>query len=90
MSYCRFSEDGSDVYVIGTGDGFQCYCNEPGNFTDTEEGMIAHLSMHKRAGLLVPDRAVHRLWSEVGGPRPAVNPEIAEAVERVIAEHKGA
>ena len=79
MSYCRFGEEGSDVYVFGSSLGIECCgCSlRQGHSTlaATPQAMIAHLAEHKGAGHYVPIAAIERLWLEVVGPKAAVRPE---------------
>jgi len=68
MSYCRFSsicEDGrkSDVYVIGTGEGFECYCGA--ELMQCRWEMISHLEWHIAQGDAVPRYAIERLKKEI-------------------------
>lgn len=68
MSYCRIGE-GSDVYLIRSGSILVCHCAR-GGFTcqvGEEQKMIDHLVRHRRAGDLVPDRAIRRLSAERDG-----------------------
>lgn len=81
MSYVRFGEDGSDVYVYGHVDGFitcvDCLLGTGGSYsTDTDLGrfdqMIVHVIDHLRFGHTVPDSVITRLIErrneELGGP----------------------
>ena len=70
MSYVRFGEDGSDVYVYCSVLGsFVCdYClleNRRGFSSFTRSGMIAHLQKHIEAGHVVPSEAIERLQEEI-------------------------
>lgn len=73
MSYCRWGEDGSDVYVFGASasiddadDYLVCmHLDDAGSFTCKTPGeMIAHLREHRHRGDVVPDRAFERLQEE--------------------------
>jgi hypothetical protein len=68
MSYCRWGEDGSDVYVIGTHDGeWWCVqCKHEGAIAHTPTEMIVHLQIHRNRGDTVPNRAFERLQEELG------------------------
>lgn len=68
MSYCRYGEGDSDVYVIRTFDGsLYCYCSGKGQQQRSEQGMIDHLREHVARGDMVPDRAFVRLTAERDG-----------------------
>lgn len=75
MSYARWGEDGSNVYVFGTGDEIVCMqCTldpDPGgSFSTRQPGeMLAHLKRHREAGHIVPERAFERLFLEAE-PKP--------------------
>lgn len=75
MSYARWGEDGSQVYVYRSGDAFTCReCTLPpiigADFvTETREGMHAHLRQHVAAGHEVPPGAFRRLEEEMRGGR---------------------
>lgn len=73
MSFCRFAWDGSDVYVIETDSGYECYCKEH-PVTETPEAMIVHLASHRRAGLFVPEYAITGLWADIEGAAEPVRP----------------
>ena len=69
MSYARFGEDGSVVYVIATNDGIECCgCvlekNKSPHFKKRCE-VLAHLRKHRRMGHAVPQRAFDRLNREI-------------------------
>lgn len=69
MSYARWGEDGSTVYVFGTGDRLvcmQCKLLVAGAdaVTNSAAAMLAHLMFHRQAGHIVPERAILRLQSE--------------------------
>lgn len=69
MSYCRFSKDYSDLYIIhhcGPPEGgfLVCYCKA--NFkTGSRSQMIAHIEEHKSAGDIVPNHVTDRLLEEI-------------------------
>jgi hypothetical protein len=71
LSYARFSEGESEVYVYRHifGDLRCCSCRILANHLDfvalTEEDMLAHLNEHRALGHLVPDRAFTRLQAEI-------------------------
>jgi len=71
MSYVRFGEEGSDVYVYSHAyGGFVCdMCRlEEENWTFvamSRSGMIAHLREHIAAGHVVPECAIERLEEEI-------------------------
>lgn len=78
MSYCRFSWEGSEVYVIESRGGIECCgckLEESGFICDSPELMIHHLAHHKRAGHFVPPDAVASLWEEIEGPNSPTFPE---------------
>jgi len=57
MSYARFGEDGSDVYVIWSVEGrLICYCDAQ-FVTEKFSEMITHLEEHVSKGDTVPQRA---------------------------------
>lgn len=63
MSYIRFTEQDSDVYVFYGANGYECCgCKLTGTavFEDPED-MQAHLLLHREAGHIVPDVAFRRL-----------------------------
>lgn len=69
MSYARWGEDGSHVYVFGTGEALVCMsCTlalPAGSFSTAYPAeMIAHLEKHRAAGHVVPERAFERLRNE--------------------------
>lgn len=73
MSYARWGEDGSDVYVYGASsslygadDYLICmHLDGEGSFTCKTPGeMIAHLREHEARGDTVPARAFERLEKE--------------------------
>jgi hypothetical protein len=71
MSYCRWGENGSDVYVFGAGSDtdeyFVCMHMDDGFFgCKTEAEMIAHLLWHREQGQTVPESAIERLKEEAG------------------------
>lgn len=76
LSYARFGEDGSDVYVFHSlEDMFLCVgcrieTTETGDMTasfacHTREEMLAHLRAHLVLEHKVPDRAIDRLEREI-------------------------
>ena len=67
MSYCRFTKDYSDVYIISHIDGYLlCYCTLKGSFnTILRSEMILHVAWHKAQGDLVPDYVIERLTEEI-------------------------
>jgi hypothetical protein len=72
LSYCRFGEGKSSVYVIPTHDGrIECiWCSLMGGsraygVSDPSE-MLAHLQKHRDAGETVPRHALARLQREAG------------------------
>ena len=78
MSYARWGEDGSSVYVIAVGDAshtdyltcLQCKLQRAGagSFTcKTPREMLAHLHEHIARGDTVPPRALIRLEEEAEG-----------------------
>lgn len=67
MSYARFGEDGSSVYVFGTGEYLICFGCKLGGVsysTGYPGEMIAHIEQHRAKGDIVPDRAFERLREE--------------------------
>lgn len=78
MSYARWGEEGSDVYVIAQMDGFlTCYCENNGEdfpIFRTCEGMIAHLREHQDKGDVVPERTFKRLEAEAKDGLGSHNP----------------
>ncbi len=75
MSYARWGEDGSHVYVYGMHDGeedwltcVQCKLRPgKGSFTCKTPGeMLRHLLEHRAQGHTVPGRALTRLEEEDG------------------------
>jgi hypothetical protein len=62
MSYIRFGEDGSDVYIYGDCNGKICCCgcgiNEADEYRsmyfDKISDLLKHLRKHRRAGQCVP------------------------------------
>jgi hypothetical protein len=69
MSYCRFNDVDSDVYVIEGFKGLWCvncgYSKKGTYVTKSHKQMINHLRMHRRMGNKVPDRAMERLRREL-------------------------
>jgi hypothetical protein len=72
MSYARWGEDGSSVYVIGTNDGERdllvcVQCSEGSSFScESALQMLSHLIAHRERGDVVPERAFERLREEIG------------------------
>lgn len=70
MSYCRFGERGSDVYVICTGDNHLecmacCLNSEKTLRYTTRKEMINHLKEHMEKGHTVPSFVFKRLECEI-------------------------
>ena len=67
MSYCRFGEDGSDVYVYpSTSCIVCCGCSLDGAYeADTPREMLNHLTLHIVKGHKVPRDAIDRLEQEI-------------------------
>jgi hypothetical protein len=81
MSYCRKNGENSDLYVVGTGDAWECLgCslipkgerNEAvwGLITswficDTRQEMLNHVLAHRAEGHKVPEKAIRRLRKEI-------------------------
>lgn len=67
MSYARFGQDGSDVYVYLDCGGWLACCgcslHDEGRF-DTTANLITHLELHKAAGHDVPDECIEALEAE--------------------------
>jgi hypothetical protein len=69
VAYIRWTEEGSQVYVIMASDHhwltcLSCSLTPEGNgefLAGTTAEMIAHLEQHKEAGQIVPDTAFERL-----------------------------
>lgn len=74
MSFVRFGEDGSDVYVYDDVGGYVTCCGcslgrEDFHTTDLD-AMLAHLAEHRAAGHEVPpwvDRGLRRDWPYAPG-----------------------
>lgn len=69
MSYARWGQEGSSVYVFGTGDRLVCmHCKlvpfEEDYSTPYPGEMIAHLLKHREKGDTVPEFALERLRRE--------------------------
>ncbi len=69
MSYARWGEEGSAVYVFGTGHGIVCmHCKlapfEEDYAVKSPAEMLAHLERHRQKGDVVPERAFERLREE--------------------------
>lgn len=62
MSYCRNNGRDSDVYVIASGGGLECFCDP--FFCLEPATMITHLERHRERGDKVPDYAFERLHEE--------------------------
>jgi len=78
VSYCRKGKD-SDLYIIGTGDGWECLCcdllespYESVHF-NTIKGLWDHIIDHDRNGHIVPERVIDRVWCEMNG-EPYITP----------------
>lgn len=77
MSYVRWGDRGSDVYVIGIGDGrahcVGCFLAEdmpgstpaPEGWARTFEEMVAHLEEHVASGQVVPGHVFERLAADI-------------------------
>jgi hypothetical protein len=69
MSFVRFGEQGSDVYVYeSTAGGFECCrCELRGGIVTVPDpaGMIEHPLEHRAAGHVVPQSALDELRAEV-------------------------
>ena len=89
MAYCRKGPD-SDLYVIGTGDGYECLCCPLTETVEVINGakmygsrhfrnishLYSHLLDHVGAGHNVPQDALDRVEAEELG-KEYVDPEIA-------------
>jgi hypothetical protein len=64
MSYARNNGTDSDVYVIQSDKGFECFCKDH-FICETEEEMIVHLIQHLRNGEKVPNRTFERFIREI-------------------------
>ncbi len=78
MSYARFGEDGSDVYLYSEGSRFRC-CSccmvevpQSPTFGNPLEA-IRHLEAHVAAGDVVPDRAFRLLLADTEHGPPWTN-----------------
>lgn len=71
MSYARFAESGSDVYVYPTGERLicaGCSISSRGEYTTFDRTlMLLHLFMHRSCGDTVPQHAIDRLRAEIHG-----------------------
>jgi hypothetical protein len=70
MSYCRFGEDGSDVYIFASVRGgiecCGCWVNSGESINvATQEEMLHHINLHRRAGHHVPYEVDQRLSTEI-------------------------
>lgn len=70
MSYARFGQDGSHVYVYRNPHGAYVCCGCPrlddAITVPTASDMIAHLELDRSSGYVVPDDAIDRLRTEAG------------------------
>ena len=77
VSYIRFGEGGSDLYVYSDGEQFHC-CGCLFKTRDTgdafasavfatREDILQHLLDHREEGHVVPDAAIERLQAEIEG-----------------------
>ncbi len=71
MSYCRWGENGSDVYMFPHTMGWVCCCgcklhgdDSDTTFTDRRDA-IEHLLAHRAKGDTVPEYAIERLRQEL-------------------------
>ncbi len=68
MSYARFGENDSDVYVYSNGSSFVC-CGcllaDESQYLRSRAAVVEHLNEHVIAGHVVPQRAFDRLQSEM-------------------------
>ena len=66
MSYIRFGEDGSDVYVFGSARGIECFgCTLVSGFAaGSTQAMVDHLQAHRAAGDTVPDYVIPDLRAD--------------------------
>ena len=67
MSYARWGEGGSSVYVFGSGRCIicmDCTLDDGRNPAETPADMLAHLQAHRDRGDVVPERAFERLREE--------------------------
>lgn len=66
MSYVRFGEDSSDVYVYASVDCLNCCgCRMFGSYNTTSRtSMIKHLKDHQKLGDIVPESVFYRLEKE--------------------------
>ena len=79
MSYCRKGDD-SDLYIIGTGDGFECLaCPHLEHYESfrckTVGEMYEHAIGHQHAQHKVPLDALDRLWHDAHDI-PYIDPEV--------------
>lgn len=71
MSYVRKGQDGSDIYLIKTGSGWECakckLCRTLDFYTKSLADLTAHLKEHVDAGHVIPEYVFARLFWEVFG-----------------------
>jgi len=72
MAYCRFGEDGSDVYLAKVDDGlwecYSCKLTEAARDSSSYDSLAkveAHLEAHIHAGHVVPKSAIVRIALEM-------------------------
>ena len=76
MSIVRWGRDGSAVYIIGTGDGWECVgCHHsnkdnPDSLVSYDElpKFLAHIRRHRELGECVPDYVEAALADGADGP----------------------
>ena len=96
MSYARFGEDGSNVYIYSDSENLICCGCELGNgdfHTHSWPAMIAHLQLHIEHGEHVPKHVFDRLNREIKDangeqPRPR-NIRLENAVKKLKDEANG-
>lgn len=68
MSYIRFGEDGSNVYMYGSKDDWICCCfcalAEKSQYLKTHQDAMMHLDEHRKHGHIVPEHVYERLRAE--------------------------
>lgn len=48
MSVVRWAQEGSNLFIIGTGGGWECVgCDEPNAYNQPLDGMLAHIKAHR-------------------------------------------
>lgn len=91
MSYVRFNQDGSEVYLYGSDSGIVCCgckLEEDGWATLSPKDMLEHLRQHVKAKHVVPGWLFELIKEEVkSDEREVILPELKKILKRLQKKH---